>query len=44
MDYTAITGAIDFSGVLTGVGAAAALLAAVYVARKGARMLLGFVK
>jgi hypothetical protein len=44
MDYTAISGAVDFAGVLTGMGAVAVLLAGVYVARKGARLLLGFFK
>ncbi len=43
MDYTAITGAVDFADVLTGVGVVAALLAAVLVAKKGARTLLGFI-
>lgn len=44
MDYEAITGAVDFADVLVGVGVIAGLLAAVAVARKGARMLLGFIK
>jgi hypothetical protein len=44
MDYTTITGAIDFAGVVTAIGAAAALLAGVLVARKGARYVLGFIK
>lgn len=44
MDYEAITDAVDFADVLVGIGAVAALLAAVAVARKGARMLLGFIR
>ncbi len=42
MDYTAISTAVDFAGVITGAAAIAATLAAVYVAFKGAKMLLGF--
>ncbi len=42
MDYTTITAAVDFAGVITGIGAVAVVLAGVYVARKGAKMLLGF--
>jgi len=43
MDYTVITGAVSFADVLTGIGAVAALLAAVLVARKGARYILSFI-
>ncbi len=42
MDYTTITSAIDWSGVTTGVGVAAAALAVVLVAKKGAKLLLSF--
>lgn len=44
MDYTAITTAVNFAGVLTGVGVVAAALAGVYVAIKGANILLGFLR
>jgi Na+/H+ antiporter NhaD/arsenite permease-like protein len=42
--YTAITTAVDFSGAITAIGAVAALLAAVAVARKGAKLVLGFIR
>lgn len=41
--YTAITGAVDWDGVVTGIGAVAALIAAVLVVKKGAKMLLGMI-
>lgn len=44
MNYTAIVDAVDFASVLTGIGSVAALLAAVYVAIKGAKILLGFIR
>lgn len=44
MDYTVLTAAVDFSGVLTAVGVVAAALAAVYVAIKGANIVLGFLR
>lgn len=44
MDYTTITGAVDFAGVITGVGAVAVALAGVYIAIKGSRILLGFLR
>jgi hypothetical protein len=44
MDYTAITDAVDFVDVLIGIGAVAALLAVVLVGKKGARLLLSFIK
>lgn len=43
-DYSDITDAVDWSAVITGVGAIAALLAAVMVFRKGAKMLIGFLR
>lgn len=43
MDYTAITTAVDWSAVITGVGAVASLLAAVLAAKTGARKLLSFI-
>lgn len=42
--YSTITSAVDFGGVVTGIGAVAALLAVVYVARKGIRMFMGMLK
>lgn len=42
MDYTAITDAVDFAAVVAGVGAVAVAIAAILVAKRGARMLLSF--
>lgn len=42
MDYTQITGAVDWSDVLIAIGATAAALAVVYVGRRGAGIVLGF--
>lgn len=44
MDYTTITGAVDFAGVITGIGAVAVAVAGVAIAMRGARLLLGFVR
>jgi hypothetical protein len=44
MDYTAITDAVDFASVITAVGVVAAALAGVYIAIKGANILLGFLR
>lgn len=44
MDYTVITAAVDWAGVLTGIGVVAAALAGLYVAIKGGRTLLGFLR
>lgn len=44
MDYTAITGAVDFAAVLTGLGVVAAAIAGVLIAIRGARILLSFVR
>lgn len=41
---TAITGAVDFATVVTGIGAIAAAVALVYVAIKGGKLLLGMVR
>lgn len=43
-DYDAIVDAVDWSAVITGIGAIAALIAGVLIVRKGARMLLSFIK
>lgn len=43
MDYTTITSAVDFAGVMTGVGAVAAAVAGLYIAIRGARILIGFI-
>lgn len=44
MDYTAITGAVDFASVMTGLGAVGVSLAGLYIGIRGARILLGFIK
>lgn len=44
MDYTTITSAVDFAGVITGIGAVAVALAGVAIAMRGARLLLGFLR
>ena len=44
MDYSAITSAVDFAGVITAVGTVAAALAGVYIAMKGANILLSFLR
>jgi hypothetical protein len=41
---TAITSAVDFGTVITGIGAIAAAVALVYISIKGARLLLGMVR
>jgi len=43
-EVNAITGAIDYSAIVTGIGAIAGLVAVVYVAMKGAKMLMGAIK
>lgn len=43
-DYSAITGAVDFATVATGVVAVFALVAVVLVAMKGGRMLMSAIK
>lgn len=42
--YDGIVSAVDWSDVVTGIGAIAALIAAVFIVRKGARMLLSFLR
>ena len=43
-DFTALTGAIDFSTTTAAILAAAALVAVLYLAIRGARTVLGFIK
>lgn len=43
-DFTALTGAIDFSTTTAAILAAAALVAVLYLAIRGARVILGFIK
>lgn len=43
-DFSAITSGVDWSTVVTGILAVAALASAVYVAVRGAKMLLGMIK
>ena len=43
-DFTTITSAVDFSTVITGVMAVAVAIVGVYLAAKGAKMLLRFVR
>jgi hypothetical protein len=42
-DYDAIVSAVDWADVITGIGAVAALVAAVLVVRRGVRMLLSMI-
>lgn len=44
VDFSPITAGVDWSTVITGILAVAALAAGVYVAVKGAKMLLGMLK
>lgn len=44
VDYSQITSGIDFSSIATGVLAVAALLAGVYAAIRGARIVLSFLR
>ncbi len=43
-DFSTITSSVDFSTVVTGVMAVAVALVGVYIAVRGARMLLSFVR
>lgn len=43
-DYDAITAAVDWADVITGIAAIAALVAAVKVVKAGVRMLLGMIR
>jgi hypothetical protein len=44
MDYTALTNAIDFTGALTALGAVAVTVGGLYIAIRGARIVLSFVR
>lgn len=41
---SSITGAVDFSAVITGIGTIGAAIAAVYIAYRGVKMLLSAVR
>lgn len=41
---TAITGAVDFATIVTGIGTIAAAIVVVMVSVKGAKMLIGMVR
>tara|TARA_R110000737_G_C14613111_1_gene491378 strand:+ start:2187 stop:2336 length:150 start_codon:yes stop_codon:yes gene_type:complete len=41
---TAITGAVDFASIVTGIGVIAGSIALVLISVKGAKMLLGMVR
>lgn len=43
-DFSTITAGVDWTSVVTGVLAVAALVAAVYVAVRGAKMLLSMIR
>jgi len=43
-DYSGLTGAVDFTAVVTALLAVAALVAAVLVVRKGIRFILGAIR
>jgi hypothetical protein len=43
-DYSSVTAAVDFSTVITGILSVAALVAAVLVAMRGARLLLSVIR
>lgn len=43
-DWVALSGAVDFSGVITAIFAIAATLFAVYIVIKGVRMVMGLVR
>jgi hypothetical protein len=40
----AITGAVDFTTIIAGIGTVAAAVALVYISVKGAKMLLGMIR
>ncbi len=44
MDYSAITGSIDFTSALAAIGAVATALGALYIGMKGAKAVLGFLR
>lgn len=41
---TSITSAVDFASVVTGIGTVAAAVAGVYIAMRGAKMLLSAIR
>jgi hypothetical protein len=41
---TAVTGAVDFATIVTGIGAIGAAVALVFIAIKGAKLLLGMLR
>jgi hypothetical protein len=43
VDYTSLTGSVDFSGVVTAILAIAATLAGVFVTIRGAKTVLGMI-
>ncbi|MDN2672864.1 hypothetical protein OX459_15785 [Janthinobacterium sp. SUN026] len=43
-DYTALTGAVDMSSVITAILAIAATLAGLFVAMRGAKTVLGMIR
>jgi hypothetical protein len=43
-DFTSLTGAVTFSNVITALLAIGAIMAALYVARKGVYLILGMLK
>jgi len=44
VDFTSLTSSIDFSTVVTGILAVAAIMIGVYVAIKGAKILMSMIK
>lgn len=44
MDYSTITGAVDFADVMTGIGALAVVIMGIHVAIKGAGILITMLK
>lgn len=44
VDYSSLTGAVNFGSVITGLLAVGAIIVAVLVARKGIRWIMGMVK
>jgi len=44
MDYTALVGAVDWASALTALGSVAVAAAGLFVAIRGARVVLGFIR
>ncbi|MCU7812600.1 MAG: hypothetical protein KZQ77_15435 [Candidatus Thiodiazotropha sp. (ex Notomyrtea botanica)] len=44
MDYTALTTAVDYTALIAGLGGVAAVLAGLFVAIRGGRTFLSFIK